>query len=78
MVIKTKDNRTKTKKLVYADNVYLGFIFFNAGKWNYAFGKSSAPSFIAFEVDSMELAINRLVENQKDFLSMLDKNNKKL
>lgn len=78
MVIKTKDNRSKTKKLVYADDVYLGFIFFNAGKWNYAFGKSSAPSFIAFEVSTMELAINRLVENQKDFLSMLDKNNKKL
>lgn len=71
MVIKTKDNRTKTKKLVYADNVYLGFIFFESGKWHYAFGKSSAPSFIAFEVDSMELAIDRLVENRKDFLSAL-------
>lgn len=68
MVIKTKDNRTKTKKLVYADNVYIGFIFFESGKWYYAFGKSSAPSFIAFEVDSMDLAINRLVENRRDFL----------
>lgn len=66
MVIKIKDN--KTKKLVYADNVYIGFIFFNAGKWNYAFGKSSAPSFIAFEVDTLELAINRLVENRRSFL----------
>ena len=70
MVIKTKDNRTKTKKLVYADNVYLGFIFFNAGKWNYAFGKPSAACVIAFEVESMELAIDRLVENRKDFLSL--------
>lgn len=72
MVIKTKDNRTKTKtkKLVYADNVYIGFIFFESGKWHYAFGKSSAPSFIAFEVDSMELAIDRLVKNRKDFLSL--------
>lgn len=65
MVIKTKDNRSKTKKLVYADNVYIGFIFFESGKWHYAFSKPSAPSFIAFEVDSMELAIDRLVENNK-------------
>lgn len=65
MVIKTKDNRSKTKKLVYADNVYLGFIFFESGKWHYAFGKPYAPSFIAFEVDTMELAIDRLVENNR-------------
>lgn len=68
MVIKIKDNKSKTKKLVYADNVYIGFIFFNAGKWNYAFGKPSAACVIAFEVDSLELAINRLVENRRSFL----------
>ena len=49
MVIKTKDN--KTKKLVYADNVYIGFIFFNAGKWNYSFAKSSAfVKFVTFAI----------------------------
>ena len=68
MVIKTKDNKAKTKTLVYADNVYIGFIFFNAGKWHYSFDKSSAPSYIAFEVDSRELAIDRLVESKKDFI----------
>lgn len=68
MVIKIKDNRTKTKKLVYADNVYIGFIFFNAGKWNYSFDKAAAACVIAFEVDTLELAINRLVENRRDFL----------
>lgn len=65
MVIKTKDNKAKTKTLVYADNKYLGFIFFESGKWNYAFGKPSAPSYVAFEVDSRQLAIDRLVENNK-------------
>ena len=65
MVIKTKDNKAKTKTLVYADNKDLGFIFFESGKYHYAFGKPFAPSFIAFEVESMELAIDRLVENNK-------------
>lgn len=66
MVIKTKES--KNNILVYADNKYIGYIFINAGIYNYSFGRPSDPCVIAFEAASKEAAINRLVENRRDFL----------
>lgn len=74
MEIKLKEKKSKygtIKTLVYAGNNLIGYFWQEKEIYNYAFGSPSQSCVIAFEVDSKETAIKRLVESHRSFLLAL-------